>query len=158
MLDFVFGFNARIGRLYFLLSFIAAVVAGVAADLALSPYSIQELVNGAKPPANPYAWPLIVSTVGFLLTKYSLQSMRIRDMGWDPVCVIPAWIAMGIVDRVVASKIPAWSIGHGHFHGTIVGVTIDVALLLALVLWPSSDFETPTSTFGDSRRRTFQGG
>lgn len=158
MLDFVFGLNARVGRLYFLLSFIAAVVAAVAADLALSPYSIQEMASGAKPRANPYAWPLIVSTVGFLLIKYNLKSMRIRDMGWDPVCIISAWIAMDIVDTVVASKVPAWSwsVGHHHFHGTIVGVTIDIALLLALVLWPSSDGETPTPTFGDQRRRSFQ--
>jgi uncharacterized membrane protein YhaH (DUF805 family) len=156
MLDFVFGFNARLGRLHFFLSIIAAAVAGVAADLALSPYSIQELADGAKPPTNPLAWPLIVPTLGFLLIKYALQSMRIRDMGWEPVCVNPAWIAVGIVDSVVASKVPAWSIGHAHLHGTIVGVTIDFALLLALTFWPSGGFETPTSVTGEPRRRTLQ--
>lgn len=152
MLDFLFGFNARLGRLHFFLSIIAAAVAGVAADLALSPYSIRELAIGAKPLANPFAWPLIISTVGFLLIKYALQSMRIRDMGWDPVRIIPAWIAMGIVDGVIASKVPAWSIGHTHLHGTIVGVTINFALLLALTFWPSGRFEAPTPTIGNSRR------
>lgn len=156
MLDFVFGFNARLGRLYFFLSIIGVAVAGVAADLALSPHSVQEMANGAKPPANPFAWPLIVPTVGFLLIKYTLQSMRIRDMGWDPVCVMPAWIAMGIVDSLVVSKVPAWSIGLAHLHGTIVGGTIHLAFLLALTFWPSGGFETPTSSIGDSRRRTLQ--
>jgi uncharacterized membrane protein YhaH (DUF805 family) len=151
MLGFLFGFNARLGRLHFFLSIIALAVVSVAIDLALSPYSIQQLANGAKSPADPFAWPLIVPTVGFLLIKYTLKSMRIRDMGWDPVCVVPAWIALGIVDSVVASKVPAWSIGHVH-HGTIVGATIQFALLLALTFWPSGGFEAPTPTLGGSQR------
>jgi uncharacterized membrane protein YhaH (DUF805 family) len=147
MLGFLFGFNARLGRLHFFLSIIALAGVSVAIDIALSPYSIHQLANGAKSPANPFAWPLIVPTVGFLLIKYTLKSMRIRDMGWDPVCVVPAWIALGIVDGVVASKFPAWSFGHGD-HGTIVGATIQFALLLALTCWPSGGFESPTPTFG----------
>jgi hypothetical protein len=151
MLGFLFGFNARLGRLYFVLGIIALAVVSVAIDLALSPYTIQQLASGAKPPANPFAWPLIVPTVGFLLIKYTLKSMRIRDMGWDPVCVIPAWIALGIVDSVIASKVPAWSIGHGH-HGTIVGTIINFALLLAVTFWPSGGFEAPSPTSGGSQR------
>jgi uncharacterized membrane protein YhaH (DUF805 family) len=152
MLGFLFGFNARLGRLHFFLGIIALAVASVAIDLALSPYSIRQLASGAKPPADQYAWPLIVPTVAFLLIKYTLKSMRIRDMGWDPVCVVPAWIALGIVDSVVASKVPAWSIGHLHHHGTMVGTMIQVVLLLALTFWPSAEFEAPTPTFGGSQR------
>ncbi len=151
MLGFLFGFNARLGRLHFVLGIIALAVVSVSIDLALSPYTIQQLASGAKPPANPFAWPLIVPTVGFLLIKYTLKSMRIRDMGWDPVCVIPAWIAMALVDSVVAIKVPGWSIGHGH-HVTIVGAMIQFALLLALTFWPSGGFEAPTPTFGGSQR------
>ena len=44
--------------------------------------------------------------VFFGWTTFTLQSMRIRDIGWDPVCVIPAWIAIVIVDKVVAGRIP----------------------------------------------------
>jgi uncharacterized membrane protein YhaH (DUF805 family) len=151
MLGFLFGFNARLGRLPFVLSMIALAVVSVAIDLALSPYSIQQLASGAKPPANPFAWPLIFPTLGFLWIKLTLESMRIRDMGWDPVLVMPAWIAMGLVDNVVASKFPAWSIGHGH-HGTLVGTMINFALLLALTLWPSGGFEAPAPASGGSQR------
>jgi uncharacterized membrane protein YhaH (DUF805 family) len=151
MLGFLFGFNARLGRLHFFLSIIALAVVSVAINLALSPYSIRQLASGAKPPADHFAWPLIVPTVGFLLIKYTLKSMRIRDMGWDPVCVVPAWIALGIVDSVIASKVPTWSIGHAH-HGTIVGVTIQFALIIALMFWPSGGFEAPTSALGGSQR------
>ena len=35
---------------------------------------------------------------------FTLQSMRIRDIGWDPVCVIPAWIAILIVERSSRAK------------------------------------------------------
>jgi len=151
MLGFLFGFNARLGRLPFVLGIIAVAVAAVATNLALSPYTIQQLASGAKPPANPFAWPLIFPTVGFLWIKYTLKSMRIRDMGWDPVCVMPAWIAMALVDSVVAIKVPGWSIGHGH-HETIVGTTINFALILALTFWPSGGFEAPTPTSGGSQR------
>ena len=78
MLGFLFGFNARLGRLHFVLGIIAVAVAGVATDLALSPYTIQQLASGAKPPANPFAWPLIFPTLGFLWIKLTLESMRIR--------------------------------------------------------------------------------
>ena len=151
MLDFLFGFNARLGRLHFFLGIIALAVVSVAIDLALSPNSIRQLAGGARPPVEHFAWPLIVPTVGFLLIKYTLKSMRIRDMGWDPVCVIPAWIALGIVDSVIASKIPSWSIGHLH-HGTLVGAMIQVGLLFALTFWPSAGFEAPTPPRGGSQR------
>src|SRR5579863_10147718 len=66
--------------------------------------------------------------------------MRIRDIGWDPVCIIPAWIALSAVDHAVAFKIPAWSFGHQH-HGTMVGVMVNLAFILALTFWPSGEFE-----------------
>jgi hypothetical protein len=78
--------------------------------------------------------------------------MRIRDIGWDPVCVIPAWIAILIVDKLVAGKIPAWSLGLEQ-HGTIVGALINLALFLTLLFWPGSDHEHPMPTFGDTRRK-----
>jgi uncharacterized membrane protein YhaH (DUF805 family) len=150
MLDFLFGFNARLGRLHFFLSMIALVVAWVATDFAISRYAIQHTPDGANPSGH-FAWLPIVPTVAFWWIRYTLKSMRIRDMGWDPACVMPAWIAMALVDSVVAMKVPAWSIGHGH-HVTIVGAMIQFALLLVLTFWPSGGFEAPTPTFGGSQR------
>jgi uncharacterized membrane protein YhaH (DUF805 family) len=151
MLDFLFGFNSRLGRLHYSLSIIALAVVSVAVDLALSPYSIRQLASGAKPAVSHFAWPLIVPTVGFLLINYALKSMRIRDMGWDPVCVLPAWIALATVDSIIASRVPAWSIGHLH-HGTIVGAMIQFALTIALMFWPSGGFEASTPASGGSKR------
>ena len=74
--------------------------------------------------------------------------MRIRDIGWDPVCVIPAWIAVLIVDKIIAGKIPAWSLGHDH-NGTVVGALTNLVLFLALMFWPSGDYQEP---FNDAYR------
>ena len=38
-------------------------------------------------------WAIIGAMVFFGAATFTLQSMRIRDIGWDPVCVIPAWFA-----------------------------------------------------------------
>ena len=57
----------------------------------------------------------------FAWATFTLQSMRIRDIGWDPVCVIPGWIAILVVDKIVAGKVPAWALGSRHHDGTAVG-------------------------------------
>jgi hypothetical protein len=74
---------------------------------------------------------------------FTLQSMRIRDIGWDPVCVIPAWIAILVVDHVIAGRIPAWSLGQDH-DGTVVGALVNLGLFLAMMFWPSGDYQSPT--------------
>jgi hypothetical protein len=65
--------------------------------------------------------------------------------------VIPAWIAIVIIDKLIAGKIPAWSLGQDH-NGTVVGPLVNLALLLALTFWPSGDNENPT--FGQQPDRT----
>ena len=90
---------------------------------AIASYAIQNTPRGTDPSVGLIAWPVIVSILVFLWITFTLQSMRIRDIGWDPVCVIPAWIALLIVDKLVAGKIPAWSLGPEH-QGTIVGALI----------------------------------
>ncbi len=76
--------------------------------------------------------------------------MRIRDIGWDPVCVIPLWVAILMVDSVVAGRIPAWSLGRDH-HGTVVGALVNLVLFLAMMFWPGGDQENPT--FGGTPSR-----
>jgi hypothetical protein len=89
------------------------------------------------------SWSVIAAIVFFGWSTFTLQSMRIRDIGWDPVCVIPAWIAIVIVDKLVAGRIPAWSLGHDH-NGTVVGGLVNLVLLLALAFWPSGDHDNPS--------------
>jgi uncharacterized membrane protein YhaH (DUF805 family) len=149
-LGFLFGFNARLGRLHYFLSTLALAVGMTAAIFAIVTYAVTNAPRGTHPSMDSMAWPMMVCIVIFTGIAFTLQSMRVRDIGWDPVCVMPAWIALLIVDKLVASKVPAWSIGHEH-HGTIVGGLVNLALILALTFWPSGDHEQPTPAFGEGR-------
>src|SRR4051812_2794508 len=99
MLGFIFGFNARIGRLQYLFATLAlaVVMTVVAYGLAVSVW--QRLPPGADPSIEDLmTWPVMAAIAGFAGATFALQCMRVRDIGWDPVCVMPAWIADVIVD------------------------------------------------------------
>jgi uncharacterized membrane protein YhaH (DUF805 family) len=141
MLGFVFGFNARLGRLHYFLATIGLAVLMTVVCFVIAGHAYRP----GKPisPADLMGWPTLIAMVFFAAMSFTLQSMRIRDIGWDPVCVIPMWIAIVVVDKLVAGKIPTWSLGAEH-HGTIVGLLFNAALFLALLFWPSGDYEDAT--------------
>jgi uncharacterized membrane protein YhaH (DUF805 family) len=156
MLGFLFGFNSRIGRLHYFIGTIVLAVIMTAIAFAIVRYACQHTPGGVLPTEQDLmTWPVIVAGLLFMWVTFTLQAMRVRDIGWDPVCVIPAWIAIVIVDSAVASKVPAWSIGHDH-HGTIIGALIDLALILALTFWPSGDPDNWTPTFGETGRKPYE--
>lgn len=141
MLGFVFGLNARLGRLHFFLASVALAIVMTAICFAIALAVLRTTSPSMVHPEDlTRNWAIIGAMVFFGLATFMLQSMRIRDIGWDPVCVIPAWIALMIVDHVVAGRFPAWAIGQEH-QGTMVGGLVDVALLLALTFWPSAEGE-----------------
>jgi uncharacterized membrane protein YhaH (DUF805 family) len=143
MLGYLFGFNARIGRLnYFLCSVLLAIVI-TAIIFALTRYAFHGVPKGMYWSVGPIKWAVIGIAVIFMLVTFTLQSMRFRDIGWDPVCVIPGWIALAVVEYLVATKIPIWSLGHDH-PGTIVGALTNLGLVVALTFWPSGSHETAT--------------
>src|SRR5882757_3115096 len=151
MLGFLFGFNARLGRLHYFLSTIALAVVMTAVCFAIASYAIQNTPRGTDPSVGLIAWPVIVSILVFLWITFTLQSMRIRDIGWDPVCVIPVWIMILLVDKLVAVKFPGWSVGSGD-HETIVGLLINFVLALALAFWPSGPETGSMPNPGETRR------
>ena len=148
MLGFLFGFNARLGRLHFFLATIALAVVMTAICFAIAGYLFRTKTGGTFPDAALMTWPVIAGGLGFALATFTLQSMRIRDIGWDPVCVIPAWIAILIVDKLIAVKFPAWSFDPEH-HATVVGALVNLGLMLALMFWPGGDFESAAPSYGE---------
>lgn len=148
MLGFLFGFNARLGRLHFLLSTIVVTIMMVAVYIAAITYAFQTTPKGTIP--SPTSGPIFAAAILYAWLTLTLQSMRIRDIGWDPVCVIPAWIAVAMVDGVVATKIPAMSLGHEH--GTIVGALVNLSLILPCCFVQAASMIVrrghPTSCFG----------
>jgi uncharacterized membrane protein YhaH (DUF805 family) len=147
MLGFLFGFNARLGRLHFFLATIAAAVLMTAICAAIAGHAFQN-AKGVIPSLS--SWQIVAAAILFIWLSLTLQSMRIRDIGWDPVCVIPGWIAVAIIDGLVASKIPAIALGGQH--GTIVGALVNLALFLALLFWPSSEHDDSATPSGGSFR------
>jgi len=152
MLGFLFGFNARLGRLHYFLSTIGLAVGMMVVAFAIASNAVHNTPTGANPAARLMGWPVIVSVVVFMWITFTFQSMRIRDIGWDPVCVIPAWMALLIVDKLVAAKFPAWSLG-SESQGTVVGALVNLVLVLALTFWPSGDHNRPAPTFGEAGRK-----
>lgn len=142
MLGFFFGFNARLGRMPYLGGTVTLTVLWMAVYFAMRRYGLSPGPSGEPASLSQMTWPAITATVVFTWMTLMLQSMRIRDIGWDPACVIPAWMAIPIIDKLVADNIPAWALGQGG-HGTSVGTLINVALVLALMFWPSEDEEGP---------------
>ena len=145
MLGFLFGFNARLGRLHFFLATIAVAVLMTAICFAIAGHAFQNASKGMTPSLS--SWQVIAAAILFIWLSLTLQSMRIRDIGWDPVCVIPGWIAVAIIDGLVASKIPAIALGGQH--GTIVGALVNLALFLALLFWPSAEHDNSAPTSGE---------
>ena len=105
MLGFLFGFNARIKRLQYFFGLmgaglvLAVMFYAVTGTALKSPSDPLQLLSAGK------GWPAVSVGIFFLWVSFTLQSMRFRDIGWDPVCIIPAWMALVLVDRSVAAKI-----------------------------------------------------
>jgi uncharacterized membrane protein YhaH (DUF805 family) len=138
MLGFLFGFNVRLGRMQFFLATIVLAIVMTGICFAIASYFYPYNPRAALPSAQLIGWPVIVAGFGFAYMTFTLQSMRVRDIGWDPVCVIPAWVAILIVDKLVAGKFPALALGQDQ-NETIVGAAVNLVLFLALMFWPSGD-------------------
>ena len=142
MLGFLFGFNARLSRLQYLAGTLVVAVLWTAVYFAIGREGFPSSPTGVPPSLSSMTWPAIGLTGIFMWMTLMLQSMRIRDIGWDPACVVPGWMAIPIIDRLVVSNFPAWALGQGS-QGTTVGVLINTGLVLALMFWSSQDEEGP---------------
>jgi len=101
MLEAVFGFHGRINRLqYFLRSLTLGVVTSMVMIVLLA-----VTVVGRRPTDVAQIAPMLGTLALFALPVmianiwigFSLQARRFRDMGWEPLIVIPSWIAFDVV-------------------------------------------------------------
>jgi uncharacterized membrane protein YhaH (DUF805 family) len=141
MLGFIFGLNARLGRRQYFLITIGVAFLMTAICFVVARHTFQTIPKGMPLSIGALTGPAIAIAIIFVVITLTLQSMRIRDIGWDPVCVIPGWIAILIIDTVVARKFPGLSLVSGH-HGTAVSAIVNLGLTLALLFWPSADDES----------------
>jgi uncharacterized membrane protein YhaH (DUF805 family) len=153
MLGFVFGFNARLGRMHFFLATLVLALVMTAICFAIAAVLFHEMPRGYRPTAaDLITWPMIAAGLFAAWVSFNLHAMRIRDIGWDPVCVIPAWIAIMLVDGMIAAKFPFLSAGD-HHRSTGVGLLVNLVLFGALLFWPSGDYDQSTPTFSAPPRQ-----
>jgi uncharacterized membrane protein YhaH (DUF805 family) len=133
---FFFGFNARLGRLQFFLSTIGLAVLMIAISFAiLASGSVHlHVPKGSHINWDMLTWPLVCVVLFFSAASFMLPAMRVRDIGWDPVCVLGGWIAIIAIDAIVATKLPALSLPVGAVSGLV-----NLAMFGVLYFWPSSD-------------------
>jgi len=152
MLGFVFGFNARLRRLQFFFASIALAIVMTLICVLIAMAAFKQASPSVLRATDMLAsWPILGAAGLFGIGTFVLQSMRIRDIGWDPVCVIPAWFAVLIIDHLVAIRFPAFAIGQEH-QATPVGALVNLGLMLALVFWPGGDSERACANPDQSRR------
>src|SRR4051812_31226187 len=103
MLGFIFGFNARLGRLQF---FLASVGLAVVSMVLMVVVAVGVAAIAPQKSAFAISGPIIAMVGLSLVASMMLQAMHFRDIGWDPVCVIPAWVAVMVLDYVIATRFP----------------------------------------------------
>jgi len=134
MLDTVFGFGGRINRLQYFAGVLALVTA-----LVLPMLMIIGLVVANRGAAGSglllMGLLLLLAIPAVIWVGLSLQARRFRDIGWNPLYVIPPLILIGIADRLVAQAVPALSIGP-RYHQTAVGLLVSLATAGCLLFWP----------------------
>jgi uncharacterized membrane protein YhaH (DUF805 family) len=137
MFEDAFSFRGRLGRLRFFIDSLA--LGGLCLVFAV-------LIAFFVFPARSDGLSLVAFFIGMALClpiviwlSLSLYVRRIRDIGWDPLVVILGWVALGVLDFVVARLVPALAAPGNH--GTIVGGLLNLALTLAIFFWPGSDNE-----------------
>jgi uncharacterized membrane protein YhaH (DUF805 family) len=151
MLGFFFGFHARLGRLHYFLSCIGFGVAMTAIIFAMESFAFRNTAADATSSANLIILPALCLVPFVLWITISLQSMRIRDIGWNPAYVVPLWILFCVIDACVATQIPAWAVGRDHAQ-TLVGALVNSFFTLALMFWPSSAYDDDTPTYEEPHR------
>ena len=135
MLEAVFSFRGRLGRLQY---FVGGLALGMAIIVPLVMIGVSMFAHGgvgAKPPLGLLALFALVAVPLFLWISLSLQARRLRDIGWNPLYVIPAVFAVDLIDQTIARLAPALAVSKIS-HQTVVGLLINLAFGCALLFWP----------------------
>ena len=139
MISTILGFGGRIGRLRYLM---LSLLLGAVMTALVFAIVFGMMPRGGDRDAGETRM-LIAATVivgpPFVWFTLTLQAKRLRDIGWSPLYVLTGWVGIHIVDAILAPT------GSG---GTVIGKTIDAAMVLVLLFWPGrepdeQDWEPP---------------
>jgi uncharacterized membrane protein YhaH (DUF805 family) len=151
MLGAVFSYRGRLNRIQYFLAIMglglgAAVVAVVAIVVAFGGQppdraSVMRAGLGLIPVA-------LIAVPVFYWISFSLQARRFRDIGWEPVFVIPAWLICDVIDRVAIMGAPQFAVSPSAGVSWL-GLLVNLGLGLCLLFWPGRTFEDVAAVFDD---------
>jgi uncharacterized membrane protein YhaH (DUF805 family) len=140
MLSAVFSFQGRLNRLQYFLGAVGLGVAEFVFVLVAGAFAVvfrQQF--GLIPMALLGLFVLVVVLPAVMWIGFSLQARRFRDIGWEPVFVIPAWIAVMALDLWIAQSGP--KLPMLPFAGpTILGRLINLGMVCCLLFWPGNKY------------------
>lgn len=134
MLAAIFSFRGRVNRLQY---FFGGTGVGVFVIVLFA-----ALLIGKSPQEMAGVAPLIVLLIipvalGSTWISLSLQARRFRDIGWDPVLVMPLWFVALIVDKAFLPGFPHLSAVQ-MAGPSMFGILLNLALSCALLFWPGN--------------------
>jgi uncharacterized membrane protein YhaH (DUF805 family) len=138
MFEAVFSFRGRLNRLQYLASSMALGAVVTIAVVIIGVSAFAQFHGSGGPPSLAGLGPILLIALllvpPFFWVSFSLQARRFRDIGWNPVLVIPLWLGVLVIDQLVAMAVPAISLPL--VHRTIVGVLFNLAMGGSLLFWP----------------------
>jgi uncharacterized membrane protein YhaH (DUF805 family) len=150
MLSAVFSFRGRINRLQYFLGSLGLGVAEVMLIVVVGLLFVGLRQSmGVLPAAGVCLMLALLALPAAAWIGFSLQARRFRDIGWEPVFVIPAWIFIMAVDRAFAGGMSTTTFSVEQLlNQTILGQLFNLAMVLCLLFWPgrtyTDDFLEPS--------------
>ena len=141
----ILGFGGRMGRLeFFLISIVFGFFMGLlilALFLGFTPRgaTASEARAALESPGLRLILLLGVLPI-WLWFSLAFQAKRFRDIGWNPLYIIPGWFVASLIDQLVSIFFPTLALLPGQ--GTWLGLLLDLFLIGSLLFWPSA----PTGT------------
>lgn len=143
MIGLLFGFHGRIARPeYILTSCALLIIVALLYAMIIAGLTPIPAVHGDHAASEAMLRPSLLAVVAIapvvIWFAVMLQARRLRDMGWNPALVMPAWVVLLAGDKVAADAVPVLAIGYVPGFSTLLGVLLHLAIGLCLLSWPSA--------------------
>jgi uncharacterized membrane protein YhaH (DUF805 family) len=153
MLGAIFSFRGRLNRIQYFLGCCGAGAGLVVLLMLVGGLAFAAAGGGSGPPSMftvavvGLAMLLVVGPL-YCWISFSLQARRFRDIGWEPVFVIPGWIGANIIDRLAVMGAPQIAIMPG---AGISWLTVVVGLFFSgsLLFWPGHESSSDVASVFD---------
>jgi len=140
------GFDGRIGRLgYLWRSIVVALVIGVLAVAGTFLFtSVLQPSGMREADVEPNAIKAAILLA--LWSGFALTTKRLRDMGFEPVYIVPIYAALWVANSQILQPLSREDSSLAALEAA--WIAIQWATAVPLLLWPSRDKPQPAPTYG----------